>query len=329
MELIMLGTGNAMVTRCYNTCFVLSSGEEYFLVDAGGGNGIFKQLEQAGVPFTGIREMFVTHAHTDHILGAIWVIRKIATLMSNDKYRGNFIVYGHNEVIDALRTFCRLTLPGKILKYIDERIFWGEVKDGTRKEILGLPICFFDILSTKMKQFGFRVLLPDGQVLVCLGDEPYNEACKKYVEQADWLLAEAFCLYRDREIFSPYEKHHSTALDAGRLAEALGVKHLVLYHTEDKTLAERKEAYTREASSVFTGRVYVPDDLERISLEQLEKFYRFECKPIIHDLFRNRAIGFTGLERRGFGCFFSNESGSQGDGIFSETTDRHRKPGFL
>ena len=60
MELIMLGTGNAMVTRCYNTCFVLSSGEEYFLVDAGGGNGIFKQLEQAGVPFTGIREMFVT-----------------------------------------------------------------------------------------------------------------------------------------------------------------------------------------------------------------------------------------------------------------------------
>ena len=249
MELIMLGTGNAMVTRCYNTCFVLSSGEEYFLVDAGGGNGIFKQLEQAGVPFTGIREMFV------------------ATLMSNDKYRGNFIVYGHNEVIDALRTFCRLTLPGKILKYIDERIFWGEVKDGTRKEILGLPICFFDILSTKMKQFGFRVLLPDGQVLVCLGDEPYNEACKKYVEQADWLLAEAFCLYRDREIFSPYEKHHSTALDAGRLAEALGVKHLVLYHTEDKTLAERKEAYTREASSVFTGRVYVPDDLERISLE--------------------------------------------------------------
>ena len=214
MELIMLGTGNAMVTRCYNTCFVPSSGEEYFLVDAGGGNGIFKQLEQAGVPFTGIREMFVTHAHTDHILGAIWVIRKIATLMSNDKYRRNFIVYGHNEVIDALRT-----------------------------------------------------LLPDGQVLVCLGDEPYNEACKKYVEQADWLLAEAFCLYRDREIFSPYEKHHSTALDAGRLAEALGVKHLVLYHTEDKTLAERKEAYTREASSVFTGRVYVPDDLERISLE--------------------------------------------------------------
>ena len=38
MELIMLGTGNAMVTRCYNTCFVLRSGEQHLLVDGGGGN---------------------------------------------------------------------------------------------------------------------------------------------------------------------------------------------------------------------------------------------------------------------------------------------------
>lgn len=57
---------------------------------------------------------------------------------------------------------------------------------------------------------------------------------------ADWLLCEAFCLYDDRERFKPYEKHHSTALDAGRLASKLNVKNLLLYHTEDKTLATRK-----------------------------------------------------------------------------------------
>lgn len=45
-ELIMLGTGNAMVTKCYNTCFALRNEEEYFLVDAGGGNGILSQLEK-------------------------------------------------------------------------------------------------------------------------------------------------------------------------------------------------------------------------------------------------------------------------------------------
>ena len=32
-ELIMLGTGNAIVTKCYNTCFVLRSGTTRLLVD--------------------------------------------------------------------------------------------------------------------------------------------------------------------------------------------------------------------------------------------------------------------------------------------------------
>ena len=44
-----------------------------------------------------------------------------------------------------------------------------------------------------------------------------------------------------RDTFKPYEKCHSTALDAGKLAEELGVKNIILYHTEEKTLATRKK----------------------------------------------------------------------------------------
>ena len=70
-NLIMLGTGNAMVTKCYNTCFAVQNGEEYLLVDAGGGNGILGRLEEAGIPVDNIHHMFVTHAHTDHVLGVV------------------------------------------------------------------------------------------------------------------------------------------------------------------------------------------------------------------------------------------------------------------
>ena len=45
----MLGTGNAGVTRCYNTCFAIRTAENVLLVDAGGGNGILVQLEKAGI----------------------------------------------------------------------------------------------------------------------------------------------------------------------------------------------------------------------------------------------------------------------------------------
>ena len=49
MKLTILGTGNAAVTECYNTCFVLSEKDDYFLVDGGGGNGILHQLKHAGI----------------------------------------------------------------------------------------------------------------------------------------------------------------------------------------------------------------------------------------------------------------------------------------
>ena len=48
----MLGTGNALATRCYNTCFTLHGKEGVLLVDAGGGNGILTQLEKAEIPWT-------------------------------------------------------------------------------------------------------------------------------------------------------------------------------------------------------------------------------------------------------------------------------------
>ena len=108
--------------------------------------------------------------------------------------------------------------------------------------------------------------MPSGKTVVCLGDEPYSAHEKPYAEGADWLLCEAFSLYNDRAAFRPYEKNHSTALDAGKLAGELGVKNLLLYHTEDTNLMQRKATYTAEAKSVFGGNVCVPDDLEVIDL---------------------------------------------------------------
>ena len=37
------------------------------------------------------------------------------------------------------------------------------------------------------------------------------------------------------------------------LAEELGVRNLLLYHTEDRTLARRKELYAAEGQPHFSG----------------------------------------------------------------------------
>jgi ribonuclease Z len=121
-------------------------------------------------------------------------------------------------------------------------------------------------MSTKAKQFGYELKFADGLKFTCLGDEPYNEHARQYAEKADWLLAEAFCQYKDRDIFKPYEKNHSTVKEASELAEELAVKNLVLYHTEDKHIDTRKADYTAEAQEYYHGNIFVPDDLDVIEL---------------------------------------------------------------
>ncbi len=265
-KLYVLGTGNANAMLCYNTCFALQNGDEFLLTDAGGGNGILKRLADLRIPLSAIHSVIVTHAHTDHILGVIWVVRMIAAAMNAGKYEGDLIVCGNDTAMAALRTFCELTLQKKQLALLDGRIHFRTVADGETVPICGVPVTFFDIRSTKAKQYGFTLPLPDGRKLTCLGDEPFNEANRLYAEGAEWLLSEAFCLYGERERFHPYEKHHSTVLDAAALAEKLGVKNLVLWHTEETDLAHRKARYTAEAESRFRGKVFVPDDGEILTL---------------------------------------------------------------
>lgn len=265
-KLYVLGTGYALATKCYNTCFALKNDAGTLLVDAGGGNGILTQMEKAGLDFADVHHMIVTHAHCDHVLGVVWVIRKIGTMMQGGKYDGNFTIYCHESVVEGVTAMCKFTLQKKFVKLLGDRIRFEAISDGHRAEICGCGVTFFDILSTKLLQFGFAMNMTDGQRLTCLGDEPYNPYCEKYVRGSDWMLCEAFCLYGDRDIFKPYEKHHSTVKEACELASQLQIPHVVLWHTEDKNYARRKELYTAEGRQFYNGDLYVPDDLEVIAL---------------------------------------------------------------
>lgn len=267
-QLILLGTGAAMVTECYNTCFLVRTPDgEYFLTDAGGGNGILRQMKWAGADFEHLHYMFVTHGHTDHIVGTIWVLRQIAELMNEDIYADKFHLYGHNVAIQIIEMMAELMLKKKDLAHLGKRILLHEIRDGEEVHFLGMKLTAFDIVSTKAKQFGYRLRFPNRRTLTCLGDEPYNERNRAYVEKADWLLSEAFCRYEDRELFQPYEKHHSTVKEAAELAQELRVKHLVLYHTEDQNIDRRKALYTEEARRYYSGPIYVPDDLDVIEID--------------------------------------------------------------
>ncbi len=267
-ELIVLGTGNASVTHCFHTCFALRQGQEYLLVDAGGGNGILSALENQRIPLNRIHHLFVTHAHSDHLLGVPWIIRMIGTAMNKGTYEGSLTIYCHKELEEAIRTISQLTLQAKVCRQLGQRILFRIVEDQTSLEILGNTFTFLDIQSTKAKQTGFLCASPSGTRLAFPGDEPCPDFLRDTFRKAHWMFHEAFCLYGERDRFQPYEKHHSTVRDACQLAQDLQIQNLILWHTEDKDLAHRKERYLAEGKAFFTGRLYIPDDGEHFLLDK-------------------------------------------------------------
>ena len=121
-ELYVFGTGNAAVTHCYNTCFAIrtetyvpgsGSREEFFMVDTGGGNGILGILERMNVSLFHIHHIFITHEHTDHLLGIVWMVRMIGTQMKKGSYEGTLSIYCHDGLVETIKTICRLTLQKK------------------------------------------------------------------------------------------------------------------------------------------------------------------------------------------------------------------------
>lgn len=266
MKLIMLGTGNASATACYNSCFLLTENNKHILVDGGGGSNIFNQLKAVGLDWKLINKIIVTHKHMDHFIGILWIVRMACQHMNRNEYEGNLYIYSHDEVIFLIKDFMKKFLEKRDFELLNKRLFLIEVKNNETIVINDKKVTFFDICSKKAKQFGFQIEYEENHRLTCCGDEPFNKLNKQYLEKLDWLIHEAFCLKSEDFLYKPYEKNHSTVADACAIAEKFKVKNLVLYHSIDKNIENRKESFLSEGEKIFKGKLFVPYDLEIITL---------------------------------------------------------------
>ncbi len=267
-KIIVLGTGSAMPTKIFNTCFILTNDNNAnILVDAGGGVGIHKQLELANIKESNIHNLIVSHKHADHLFGVIWLIRKISLMISENKYCGVFNIYCNDDTANSIMQIATATLRKKQLLEIGNRIKIIIVNDKEKVEIEGYDITFYDIKGKSDKQFGFYTILKNGKKLVFCGDEPLRtENIDIDFTNYDYMLHEAFCVESEVDIFKPYEKNHATAKSASTVAQKLNIKNLIFWHTEDKDINNRREKYTKEAKEQFSGNVIVPNDLDVIEL---------------------------------------------------------------
>lgn len=264
-KIIMLGTGSGVTMDLYNTCFVIQNDNGNFLVDTGGGVEILKRLKQVNIDYKDIRNIFISHSHTDHILGLIWLFKRIGYDIICGANIDKINVYCNSDVHEAIQNISKCVLPNKMLNTLNSIINYIILNDGDIININGIDYKFFDALSKRVKLFGFECLL-NNKKLVFLGDEVLSPNLYDRFKNFDYVMHEAFCLDSEKNIFHAYEKNHSTTRSVSEVMNKLNIKNLILYHTEETHGKLRKELYMKEAQEYFKGNVIVPDDLEVINL---------------------------------------------------------------
>lgn len=264
-NITFLGTGAADALKYYQASFYIKENQTSLLVDSGGGAGILTQLDKRKIKLKDIKYISITHKHIDHILGLFWILRFLGSEISRGQADKLTILCSH-KVEKIIRDIAKKLLKETIIALFDKKIFFKNIKDQMIIRINSWQLEIIDIRSKKIEQLGFSLKFKDGIKLVHLSDEPYKKELHSKCNNVDYLIHEAFCLEKDRKIFKPEKINHSTVKEAAEYAAEINAKNLILYHSEDKTFDKRKKLYTDEAKKYFSGKVFVPDDLDVIKL---------------------------------------------------------------
>lgn len=258
-QLVFLGTAQGMPIASSCSSILVEDDTTTLLLDTGGGHDILVNFTKMGKSPTEVQHIFISHYDSDHILGFVPLVRAIHRWSPRPQRPVKIFCSTavHEAILSLFRHVAHQHFEGakQLLEFII-------VKEGTQANMNGWNVTFFDLESKKSPQMGCRIEFPDAHILVFSGDEPVKEQYAQYVKNADTLIHEAYCLESEKEIHKPYEKSHGTAADAARIAQRYGIKNLVLFHMEDKTLATRKLRYAEEVRREFNGEIFVPIDLD-------------------------------------------------------------------
>lgn len=208
-ELVFLGTGSAMVTDRFNTCFLVKQNNLSLLVDCGGGHEILKQLKQNKLSIKDVDALFVSHSHIDHILGFPFLFREMITAQKTLK------IICSSKVKKDIENLLMMDIP----KYAEKNkhLLDFHIIDENRRYNQ------FQFFKVDEEQHGF-ILEEDGKTLVFSGDVPLSDA----TGNCDVLICEAFCSKYDNV---PITGTHGPIEEVLEFAESKDIKKILITHT--------------------------------------------------------------------------------------------------
>ena len=249
-ELIFLGIGAIIPAMAGDhTAMLLRHGDATILLDAG--PALEVQLDRVGVDPAEISHVYLSHQHGDHTLGS-------PMLLFHHRQR---VYIGAPPVLEAWRQLVEVVYPD-YLAVIPGQVLYHDLLVGETNSWPGLPDVTARIAPGDhgdMQAFALRLdfAATAGEnprpafSFVYSGDTAPTNSVLELARDVDLLIHEAtFSEILNQDGGSM----HSSARQAGEIAQKAGVKTLALVHR----LAGDPEIWRKEAAEHFSGKIIVP-----------------------------------------------------------------------
>jgi ribonuclease BN (tRNA processing enzyme) len=275
-RMILLGTGGGPRPRKANSASaqVIISNETAYVVDCG--NGVARQLAFAGVPLSKLRHVFITHHHSDHNAdygNLIWLAWTAGLRTRVDTWgpppldKMTKLFFEMNAQDIDIRIADEERIPLIPLVHVHELSKSGAVVQDENVKVTAALVRHPPVVPS----FGYRFDGADRSIVIS-GDTAPSENVIELAHGADVLVHEAMYVpgverleirgtitaALKRSIMS----HHTTAEDAGRVAQKAGVKKLVLSHlvpSDDPAITD--QMWIDAARTHYRGEVILGKDL--------------------------------------------------------------------
>lgn len=222
------------------------------LVDCGG--DIYRQLLAAGTGQDAIADLFITHAHIDHI-GAL------PSLLESWRLGGRTAplrIVALPPVIEVVRKLIAAYDFELELDHWTYNVSLVPVESGERLTLGGWPARIV-AMDHSVPSAGVRLELPAGALAYTCDTQP-TPAIADLARDAKLLIAE--CTYPAGMEAAARAAKHLTAAEAGQAATECGAERLALVHLGPWPTNTLRD----QAARAFPGAILIPDDLNSIEV---------------------------------------------------------------
>ncbi len=258
-KIFFLGTSAAIAsTERDNTSILLSEGKGRILIDTPG--CLLVKLAKLGVDYRGIKDIFLTHSHPDHVYGLV------SLLHSRYKLNDHIRIYAHSKTIDLVRALRKLFRLEDISKF--PKITYKKVKTDSRKP-------FYDSEDISARAFkikhrpdslGLRFFFKkSGISLLHCSDTARSRNLIKVARGCDYLIHDCFAPVRFFKKYPRLSRMHTSSLNLGKIAKEINPGTLIPIHFTSE-IRYSFGTVLREIKRNFAGRIILPRDLTVLTL---------------------------------------------------------------